>query len=124
MKEYILYMYPDCFDFLIDEEGDVHGAGGDVTIENQEIDVSIPGMDEWLSEYMWQVLVPCETGEISKEELNKTFDWKSFHQTGIELAKEVKKRLPPYVTLIYKSPFEDISGLIKPDFIIDENSKL
>ena len=81
-------------------------------------------MDEWLSEYMWQVLAPYESGEISKEELNKTFDWKSFHQTGIELAKEVKKRLPQYVTLIYKSPFEDISGLIKPDFVIDKNSKL
>ena len=40
------------------------------------------------------------------------------------LAKEVKKRLPPYITLIYKSPFEDISGLIKPDFIIDEKSKM
>ena len=117
-------MYPDCFDFLIDEEGDVHGAGGDVTIENQEINVSIPGLETWLSEYMWQVCVPCESGKLSREELNKTFDWESFHQTGIELAKEVKKRLPPYVTLIYKSPFEDISGLIKPDFIIDENSKL
>ena len=124
MEEYILYMYPDCFDFLIDEEGDVHGAGGDVTIENQEINVYISGLDSWLSEYMWQVCVPCESGKLSREELNKTFDWKTFHQTGIELAKEVKKRLPPYVTLIYKSPFEDISGLIKPDFIIDENSKL
>ena len=117
-------MYPDCDVFLYDEKGRCYGADGTVTIENQEINISIPEMDKWLSEYMWQVLVPCETGEISKEELNKTFDWKAFHQTGIELAKEVKKRLPPYVTLIYKSPFEDISGLIKPDFIIDENSKL
>ena len=124
MKEYILYMYPDCFDFLFDEEGDADGAGGSVTVENQEINVSIPGMDEWLSEYMWQVLAPYESGKLTREELNKTFDWKSFHQTGIELAKEVKKRLPPYVTLIYKSPFEDISGLIKPDFVIDKNSKL
>ena len=37
------------------------------------------------------------------------FDWKSFHQTGIELAKEVRKRLPSFVTLIYQSPFEDVS---------------
>ena len=81
-------------------------------------------MDSWLSEYMWQVCVPCESGKLSREELNKTFDWKSFHQTGIELAKEVRKRLPSFVTLIYQSPFEDVSGLIKENFVIDENSKM
>lgn len=117
-------MYPDCDVFLYDEKGRCYGNGDFVTVENQEINVSILGVDSWLSKYMWQVCVPCENGKLTREELNKTFDWKSFHQTGIELAKEVKKRLPPYVTLIYKSPFEDILELIKPDFIIDENSKL
>lgn len=122
MKEYILYMDPDCDVFLYDEKGMCYGES--ITIENQKINLSIPGMDAWLSKYMCQVLVPCEAGERSKEELSKSFDWKSFHQTGIELAKEVRKRLPSWVTLIYKSPFEDVSGLIKEDFVIDEKSKM
>ena len=124
MKEYILYMYPDCDVFLYDENGKCYGGEETVTIENQEINVYISGLDSWLSEYMWQVCVPCESGKLSREELNKTFDWKSFHQTGIELAKEVRKRLPSFVTLIYQSPFEDVSGLIKENFVIDENSKM
>ena len=114
----------DCDVFLYDEKGRCYGNGDFITVENKEINLSILGVDSWLSEYMWQVCVPCESGKLSREELNKSFDWKSFHQTGIELAKEVKKRLPSWVSLIYKSPFEDVSGLIKENFVIEENSKL
>lgn len=81
------------------------------------IGLHVPGLQEWLDEYMWQCLVPCESGTISIEELSKSFNWEKFHKQGVALALEVKKLLPPEVSLIYEPPFEDKSGTINEEVI-------
>ena len=88
----------------------------------RQIDLNIQGLSDWLSEYLWQVLAPCESGEMSLEELNKTFDWREYHKRGVAFAVQVKKLLPPNCVLKYSTPFEDKSGFIKEDLVIgDEN---
>ena len=70
---------------------------------------------------MWQVLVPSESGKITLDEINKTFDWKSFHRQGIALAVEVKRLLPKKVVLKYSTPFEDRSAIFPNEVLIDDD---
>ena len=58
--------------------------------------------------------------EITLEEISKTFDWKSFHRQGIALAVEVKMLLPKSVVLKYSTPFEDGSGILPNEVLIDD----
>lgn len=56
-----------------------------IEINSLNIKLDIPDLQKWTSEYLWQVLVPCESGEKKIEEINKTFDWKDFHERGLKL---------------------------------------
>lgn len=87
-----------------------------------EIEFNLPELSRWLSEYVNEVLIPCGGDEVSIEELNKTFDWKNFHKRGIRLAVEVKKVLPKNVVLKYSAPYEDRSGLLADEILIDDNA--
>lgn len=91
--------------------------------EDDEIKIEFNSLklSQWLSEYVNEVLIPCEGSEVSIEEINKTFDWKSFHKRGIRLAVAVKKLLPKNVVLKYSAPFEDRSGLFDDEIFIDDN---
>ena len=112
----IITMQPDsCCSLFWWEDGTCRGDSESLTLfeDGDSIEIKIPGLENWLNEYMWQCLVPYETGKITLEELNKTFDWKSFHDKGLMFAKEIKKMLPENIELIYKSPYEDISGSIE-----------
>lgn len=92
---------------------------GDEHSDETNIDLNIPGLREWLEEYMWRCLVPREAGEITPDELNRTFDWKDFHKRGLALlAAQVKKLLPPNVELLYCKPYEDASGIINDDGVV------
>ena len=103
-----------------DEDGCCIGDETSINLENgTEINYNIPGLQQWCGKYLWQCLVPIESGEVTKEELTKTFDWSEFHKKGIEFAKEVKKLLPENVILKYSAPFEDGSNFIKDDMIIE-----
>lgn len=121
----IIHMSPkDSFSLFWDEEGDCIGGAEYLTLYDSSeyengtsIELHIPGLQEWLDEYMWQCLVPCESGTISIEELSKSFNWEKFHKQGVALALEVKKLLPPEVSLIYEPPFEDKSGTMNEEVI-------
>ena len=63
-------------------------------------------MSDWHSKYIDEILIPCETGKISLEVLNRGYDWNSFHKEGIKLASEIRKLLPENIELFYKTPFE------------------
>ncbi len=91
----------------------IHLAGNGSTI-----DLNIPGLQDWLSEYMWNCLAPCESGELTPEELLHAFDWKRFHQRGLAFAAEVKKLLPETLALVYSVPSEDISGTLENGEVI------
>lgn len=112
-------MQPDILNLFWDEEGTAIGDTESISINDHcEVKLSINGLQEWLLEYEHQCLIPCESGKISLEELNKTFDWKSFHERGLAFAAQVKKLLPLYTELIYCIPFEDISRIIDSDGIV------
>lgn len=112
-------MEPDILNLFWDEEGFSIGDAESISVnEHYEVNLNINGLQEWLWEYENQCLIPCEAGEISLEDLNKTFDWKSFHERGLAFAAQVKKLLPLYTELIYCSPFEDSSGIISSDGIL------
>lgn len=99
--------------------GEVIGDDESIEINGKEIQLNMPELTDWVFEYLWQVLTPCESGEKSIEEINKTFNWQDFHKRGIELAHKVKNLLPENVRLRYESGFEDRSGIIKDDFWIE-----
>lgn len=94
------------------DNGDVCGDEESIEINGLSIKLDMPDLKKWTSEYLWQVLVPCESGETTIEEINKTFDWKDFHERGLKLAYKVRELLPKNVRLRYASPFEDRSGII------------
>lgn len=124
----IIRMRPeDSSSLFWDEEGVCIGGAESLTLHDSSddengttIELHIPGLQEWLDEYMWQCLVPCESGTISIEELNKSFNWKKFHKRGTALALEVKKLLPPEISLLYAPPFEDKSGIMHQNTEIED----
>lgn len=119
LSEIIIKMEPDALNLFWDEEGTAIGDTKSISVnDHYEVNLDINELQEWLWEYENKCLIPCESGEIPLEELNKTFDWKSFHERGLTFAAQVKKRLPLYTELIYCSPFEDRSGIIDSDGII------
>ena len=76
MKEIKIKMEPDILNLFWDEEETSIGDTESISInDHYEINLDIKGLQEWLWEYENQCLIPCESGEISLEELNKTFDW-------------------------------------------------
>lgn len=89
--------------------------------DSKDIKLNVDGLQQWANNYMCNVLVPSESGEITIEQINKTFNWKLFHRQGIELAVEVKKLLPKNVFLQYVTPFEDESNLIPKEILIRED---
>lgn len=118
-----IVMAPDYGSVFICESGDDTGTTiGDeesITIDDKTIEFNLPELQNWTSEYLWQVLVPCESGEKTIEEINEIFDWKDFHKRGLELAHKVKKLLPKNVRLRYASPFEDRSGIISDEMWVE-----
>ena len=89
--------------------------------DSKDIKLNVDGLQQWANNYMCNVLVPSESGEITIEQINKTFNWKLFHRQGIELGGEVKKLLPKNVFLKYVTPFEDESNLIPKEILIRED---
>ncbi len=126
-KPYLIKMDPDANGlFWNDNEGDEErgfciGDDEHLTLPGRDIDFNMPELKEWLSLFVFQALAHCESGETTPEDLAKTFDWRDFHKRGIALAVEVKKLLPKNCVLKYAAPFEDKSGLLPDEFLIDED---
>ena len=100
-------MYPDYDELFWDEESCSIGDTETIYLNNdKEVKINIQGLSEWLSKYVDEILIPCETNKISIEDLNKTYDWKSFLKEGIRLANEVRKILPENIELHFKTPIE------------------
>ena len=104
-----------------EDSGACIGDDEHLTLPGRDIDFNMPELKEWLSLFVFQALAPCESGETTPEDLAKTFDWRDFHKRGIALAVEVKKILPKNCALKYAAPFEDKSGLLPDEVLIDED---
>lgn len=121
-KTLFLRMELDGGGLFWDQEGICIGDAETLTLEDcKDIKLNIEGIQQWANKYMWNVLVPFESGEITIEQINKTFDWKMFHRQGIEFAVEVKKLLPENVFLKYVAPFEDEICLVPKEILIRED---
>ena len=132
-KYYFLRMTPDACALFWDDNpesedyGVVYGDDESITLpeylfpDNVKTEISFNSkeLSNWLWTYVHQAIVPYECGQLSIEELNKTFDWKAFHLQGITLALAVKKLLPENVILKYSAPFEDGSNCLSGDILID-----
>lgn len=117
----ILRMEPeDSLSLFWDEEGTCIGNAEHISLKDDTYNLQFAELQKWADSYMWQILAPSELGEITLEEINKTFDWKSFHRHGIALAVEVKMLLPKSVVLKYSTPFEDGSGILPNEVLIDD----
>ena len=91
----------DCIDNTIEVE-----IGNDNWIE-----INIPGLSQW--HYEFEQATDFASGEVEPD-----FDWKSWHKRGIELAKQLREKLPQSCELWYDAPYEDKSGTIKEKFLI------
>ena len=126
-KPYLIKMEPDANAlFWNDNEGDEErgfciGEDEQLNLPGRDIDCNMRGLEEGVSLFVFQALAPCESGETTPENLTKTFDWHDFHKRGIALAVEVKKLLPKNCVLKYAAPFEDKSGLLPDEVLIDED---
>ncbi len=117
---YSLIMYPDyggnCFHT---PDGCDSGEHGEVWLDDDfMVKINVSGLFEWCYKYQEECMIPVEAGQVSLEDLNKTFDWKAFHTSGLRLAYEVRKQLPDYVELWYQASYEDKSGLIPEKILI------
>ena len=120
-KAFFLKMEPeDSLSLFWDIEGTCIGNAEHISLKDDTYNLQFAELQKWADSYMWQILAPSELGEITLEEINKTFDWKSFHRQGIALAVEVKMLLPKSVVLKYSTPFEDGSGILPNEVLIDD----
>ena len=121
-KTLFLKMELDGGGLFLKQDGTCIGNVETLTLDDsKDIKLNVDGLQQWANNYMCNVLVPSESGEITIEQINKTFNWKLFHRQGIELAVEVKKLLPKNVFLKYVTPFEDESNLIPKEILIRED---
>ena len=121
-KAFFLKMEPeDSLSLFWDEEGICVGNAEHISLKDDTYNLNFAELQKWADRYMWQVLVPSESGKITLDEINKTFDWKSFHRQGIALAVEVKRLLPKKVVLKYSTPFEDRSAIFPNEVLIDDD---
>ncbi len=118
MADRLFIFEPDYEELIYDTEREVCYYDEIDLSDNETINLNMPGLKDWLNKYVDEVLIPCETGNTTIDEINKTFDWKAFHEQGIKFATEVKKLLPSNIRLQYRAPFEDKSGIIKDDLFI------
>lgn len=71
----------------------------------------IDGFTAWSKE-LCGIIIISETGE------KYDFDWSDFHKRGLQLAHELRAKLPSNIDLWYKAPFEDKSGIIARPMLI------
>ena len=119
----ILKIIPDYDEVIIDSEGghiDLEGDDGNIDelYDKEGKPFVIPGLYEWQKELKEVVL----EGAVGREV--KDFDWKSYHERGLQLAQQLRKKLSNDFDLWYISPVEDKSGTLpKPVFIYEQKEE-
>lgn len=113
----IFTINPDCVRIvLFDDEGCAYPCDEDtlelcIDKEGNYVTVNISGIHQWQQEF------ECAT-DFAETTTKNDFDWEDWHKRGIELAKQLRVRLPKSCDLWYDAPFEDKSGSIKGRFLI------
>lgn len=75
--------------------------------------IVIPSFSAWAKEIS-EIIIKSETGK------EYTFDWEDYHKRGLELAKQLRSKLPSNIDLWYSAPFEDKSLTIPRPILISQ----
>jgi hypothetical protein len=113
----IFRIMPDCIStILLDDEGCAYFCDEDtlelcIDKERNYVTINIPGIYQWQQEFE-------SATDFAKTKTKDDFDWVGWHKRGIELAKQLRAKLPNSCDLWYDSPYEDKSGTIKESFLV------
>ena len=108
---------PDFDIIILDEEGCAYYCESDDTLElcidenENYITVNIPGIYQWQKEFE-------SATDFAKTKTKDDFDWGGWHKRGMELAKQLREKLPLSCDLWYSAPYEDKSGIIKGRILV------
>lgn len=110
-KEHVITICPNFDFYLMDGEreslvlADLQDKAGQPVV--------MPALDAWAEE-MAPIVVASETGQPYEK------DWTDYHRRGLELARQLRRRLSSDYELWYEPPFEDKSGTIAERMMIDD----
>lgn len=112
----ILTIDPDYDQVLIDQDGCSYSFYSDGLLEENICDkdgkpIYMKEMYEWQQE-IEPIVIASATGQPYSK------DWKDYHERGLKLAHELRKRLSPEIDLWYVAPYEDKSGIIDHPILI------
>ncbi|MCF0165556.1 MAG: hypothetical protein HUJ92_09730 [Bacteroidales bacterium] len=117
-RRYYIRITPD-YDILYDDmKGCSYSAYGD-EVYNSEPSLgpmfrfAVPGIEEWLKRYE-------DATDFAETTTYPDFDWKSWHWEGLQFAKYIRERLPLCYDLYYNSPYEDKSGTLDDEILVDD----
>lgn len=114
--EKVWFIDPD-YDICIEEissEGipiDVYDDTLEDVLDATGSPIVIPGLSDWAEEIVG-IIIDAATGK------EYTFDWEDYHRRGIELANQLRSKLPTNIDLWYRAPFEDKSSTIPHPILI------
>lgn len=86
----------------------------DELYDKQGNPIKIPGLLQWQEE-IHPIVIACALGDSYEK------DWKDYHRRGLEMARQLRSKLPNDYDLWYEAPFEDKSGTITKPILIMEN---
>lgn len=113
----IFTITPDCTSIILfDDEGCAYSCDEDtlelcIDKEGNYVTINIAGI------YQWQQEFECAT-DFAETTTKEGFDWTGWHKRGIELAKQLRAKLPKSCDLWYDAPYEDKSCTIKEKFLV------
>ena len=112
-----VYMIDPDYDTCIEEisseripDGVIDDTFSDITDANGNA-IVIPGFSAWWKE-IEEIIILSETGK------EYSFDWEDYHRRGLELAKQLRSKLPSNIDLWYRAPFEDKTSIIPRPILI------
>ncbi|MDE6463563.1 MAG: hypothetical protein K2L16_02885 [Muribaculaceae bacterium] len=119
MVDRIWIIYPE-YDVCVEEviphriPFDVEDDTFEDVLDSNGNTIVIPGFSAWSKEISG-IIVKSENGEVYD------FDWEDYHRRGLELARQLRSKLPSNIDIWYKAPFEDKSATIPRPILIIKN---
>lgn len=113
----ILTIEPDYDQVFVDEECCSYSFDRDGLLDEDNLydregnPICMKEMYEWQQE-IEPIVIASATGQPYSK------DWRSYHERGLKLAHELRKRLSPEIDLWYDAPYEDKSGIINHPMLI------
>ena len=118
-KKAYIRLSPDIDILCQDSEGCCASAYGDEIRNNSpwlgpRFAIVIPGIEEWVKRYE----IATDFAETTTA---PSFDWVTWHYEGLCFAKAIWEQMPRCYKLYYQKPYEDRSGTMGDEVVIDEN---